>query len=72
MVYRATIVVKTVCAKELWIRSMHVVNMRCHARIAGLMAEISLAIMVDRRQMLAAVWRPRIADVLTSQATLGH
>ena len=49
MVYRATIVVKIVCTNELWIRSMNVINMRCQARIAGLMAKIGLAIMADHR-----------------------
>ena len=53
-----TIVVKIVCANELWIRSMNVVNMRCQARIAGLVAEIGLSIMADHRQMLATAWRP--------------
>ena len=45
---------------------MNVVNMRCQARIVGLMAEIGLANMADRRQMLAATWRPRVTNVLTS------
>jgi len=45
---------------------MNVVNMRYQAQIAGLMAEIGLAIVADRRQTLAAMWRPRVTDVLTS------
>ena len=57
MVYMATIVVKTVCAKELWIRSLITVKTSYQARIAGLMAEIGLAIMADRHQTLAAAWR---------------
>jgi len=68
MICRATSLVKIVCTKELWIKRSSFAKSRCQSGLIGLMAEIGLAIMADRHQTLAAAWRPRVADVLTSQA----
>ena len=48
MVCRATTLVQIVCTKELRIRRFVTVKTRCQAGLAGLMAEIGLAIMADR------------------------
>ena len=71
MVYRVTIVVNTVCAMELRIWSLSVIETGCQSQSRGSDGSRAHAAVADRAQAARAIWRQYTDAAPTIQAITG-